>query len=51
MHPQSIVIEISGSPRKLDAFLNMIDHKKIREMARTGVTGVTVTGSGKCLDL
>ena len=51
MHPQSIVIEISGSPRKLDAFLNMIDHKKIREMARTGVTGVAVTGSGKCLDL
>lgn len=51
MHPQSIVIEISGSPRKLDAFLAMIDHKKIREMARTGVTGVAVTGSGKCLEL
>lgn len=51
MHPTTIVIEISGSPRKLDAFLNMIDHKKIREMARTGVTGVAVTGSGKCLDI
>ncbi|MDO5090746.1 MAG: acetolactate synthase small subunit [Cardiobacteriaceae bacterium] len=51
MHPQSIVIEISGSPRKLDAFLAMLDHKKIREMARTGVTGVAVTGSGKCLEL
>ncbi|MDO4777746.1 MAG: acetolactate synthase small subunit [Cardiobacteriaceae bacterium] len=51
MHPQSIVIEISGSPRKLDAFLAMIDHRKIREMARTGVTGVAVTGSGKCLEL
>lgn len=51
MHPTTIVIEISGSPKKLDAFLNMIDHKKIREMARTGVTGVAVTGSGKCLDL
>ncbi len=51
MHPTTIVIEISGSPRKLDAFLNMIDHRQIREMARTGVTGVAVTGSGKCLDL
>ena len=51
MHPTTMVIEISGSPRKLDAFLTMIDHKKIREMARTGVTGVAVTGSGKCLDL
>lgn len=51
MHPTTLVIEISGSPRKLDAFLAMIDHRKIREMARTGVTGVAVTGSGKCLDL
>ena len=51
MHPTTMVIEISGSPRKLDAFLAMLDHKKIREMARTGVTGVAVTGSGKCLDL
>ncbi|MDO4435294.1 MAG: acetolactate synthase small subunit [Cardiobacteriaceae bacterium] len=51
MHPTTLVIEISGSPRKLDAFLNMLDHRKIREMARTGVTGVAVTGSGKCLDL
>ena len=51
IHPTSIVIEISGSPRKLDAFLHMLDHRQIREMARTGVTGVAVTGSGKCLDL
>ena len=51
MHPSTIVIEISGSPRKLDAFLAMLDHKKIREIARTGVTGLAVTGSGKCLDL
>lgn len=51
MHPTTIVIEISGSPKKLDAFLKMLDHKKIREMARTGVTGVAVTGSGKCLEL
>lgn len=51
MHPTTLVIEISGSPRKLDAFLAMLDHSKIREMARTGVTGVAVTGSGKCLDL
>lgn len=51
MHPTTVVVEISGSPRKLDAFLNMLDHTKIREMARTGVTGVAVTGSGKCLEL
>lgn len=51
MHPTSMVVEISGSPKKLDAFLAMLDHKKIREMARTGVTGLAATGSGKCLDL
>lgn len=51
MHPTTIVVEISGSPKKLDAFLAMIDHGRIREMARTGVTGVAVTGSGKCLSL
>ena len=51
MHPGTLVIEISGSPRKLDAFLRMIDHTSIREMARTGVTGVALTGSGKSLAL
>lgn len=51
IHPGTIVIEISGSPRKLDAFLQMIDQSAIREMARTGVTGVARTGSGKTLAL
>lgn len=51
IHPGTIVIEISGSPRKLDAFLQMIDHGAIREMARTGMTGVARTGSGKTLAL
>lgn len=49
--PTTLVVEITGSPRKLDAFLAMLDDKDIRELARTGVTGVAVTGSGKCLDM
>ncbi|WP_072281475.1 acetolactate synthase small subunit [Rappaport israeli] len=51
MSPTTLVIEITGSPRKLDAFLAMINDKDIRELARTGVTGVAVTGSGKCLEM
>lgn len=51
MHPECLVVEISGSQRKIDAFLVMLKGFKIREMARTGVTGVAVTGSGKCLDI
>ncbi len=49
--PTTLVVEITGSPRKLEAFLAMLDGKDIRELARTGVTGVAVTGSGKCLDI
>ncbi|UJF24421.1 acetolactate synthase small subunit [Suttonella sp. R2A3] len=49
--PTTLVVELTGSPRKLDAFLAMLDQSIIRELARTGVTGVAVTGSGKCLDM
>lgn len=48
--PSTLVVELTGSPRKLDAFLAMLDQDAIRELARTGVTGVAVTGTGKCLE-
>lgn len=49
--PTNLVIELTGSTRKLDAFLAMLEPQDIFELARTGVTGVAVTGSGKCLNL
>ncbi|MBV7434278.1 acetolactate synthase small subunit [Cardiobacteriaceae bacterium TAE3-ERU3] len=49
--PTNLVVELTGSPRKLDAFIAMIEPENIRELARTGLTGVAVTGSGKCLEL
>lgn len=49
--PTNLVIELTGSTRKLDAFIAMLEPQDIFELARTGVTGVAVTGSGKCLNL
>jgi acetolactate synthase-1/3 small subunit len=37
----SMVIELVGNQKKLDAFLNLLDGYEILELARTGITGLT----------
>ena len=39
--PEALVIEITGSSSKIDAFLNLLDGYEILELARTGLTGLT----------
>jgi acetolactate synthase-1/3 small subunit len=36
----SMIIELTGSPDKIDGFLNMVDCYDIIEVCRTGVTGI-----------
>lgn len=37
----SITVEITGTPDKIDAFKNLIDHYGVIEMARTGVSALS----------
>ena len=37
----SMIIEVTGAKRKLDAFLNMLGDFEILEIARTGLTGLS----------
>ena len=38
--PESLMIEITGSSSKIDAFLNLLEGYEILELARTGVAGL-----------
>jgi len=38
--PDSMIIEITGTPEKIDAFINLVSGYGIREMARTGITAL-----------
>jgi acetolactate synthase I/III small subunit len=38
---ESITVEITGTPDKIDAFKNLTDHYGIIEMARTGVSALS----------
>ena len=35
-----MIIELTGSPNKLDGFMNMVKRYEILEVSRTGVTGM-----------
>lgn len=37
---QSVILEITGDTNKLEAFLQMLEPYTIREIARTGITGL-----------
>ena len=37
----SIIVELTGGPNKLDAFIELIDGYEILELARTGMTGLS----------
>ncbi len=39
--PDSIMIEITGSNNKVQAFINLLDGFEIEELVRTGLTGLT----------
>ena len=36
----SLMIELTGNQAKIDAFINLLDGFRIREMVRTGITGL-----------
>ena len=36
----SMIIELTGAPEKLDGFMNMIDCYDVVEVCRTGITGI-----------
>lgn len=42
----SMVIELTGTKNKLDAFLKLVNNYEILELARTGVTGLARGASG-----
>ena len=48
LSPDSMILEITGEPNKLDGFINVIEPYGILEMARTGVTALS--RGEKCLN-
>lgn len=38
--PDSMMMELTGNQNKLDAFINLLDGFEIRELVRTGITGL-----------
>ncbi len=46
MSPQSVVIELTGKPTKLDGFIEMLSRYEILELSRTGLTALE-RGDGK----
>lgn len=39
--PDSMMIELTGNQQKLDAFIGLINGFEIKELVRTGITGLT----------
>lgn len=37
---ESLIIELTGAPEKIDGFMNMIDCYDVVEVCRTGITGI-----------
>ena len=46
---ESLMIELTGSQDKIDAFIKLLDQYKILELVRTGITGLA-RGSGDISD-
>ena len=40
LNKDSMIIELTGSPNKIDGFMNMLKSYEIMEVSRTGVTGM-----------
>ncbi len=39
--PESVIVELTGTQSKIDAFTNLLGDFKVLELARTGITGLT----------
>lgn len=37
---ESLIVELTGAPPKIEAFINLLDGYEILELARTGITGL-----------
>jgi acetolactate synthase-1/3 small subunit len=37
---ETIIVELTGTPDKIDAFKNLVDHYGITQLARTGVSAL-----------
>ena len=48
LSPETLILELTGEPNKLDAFIKVIEPYGILEMARTGVTALS--RGEKCLN-
>jgi len=46
---ESLMIELTGNNEKIDAFINLLEQYTIKELVRTGITGLT-RGSGDIAD-
>ena len=40
LNKESMIIELTGSPKKIDGFMGMLEEYDIIEVSRTGVTGM-----------
>ncbi len=47
--PESLMIELTGNQDKIDAFIKLLDQYQIKELVRTGITGLA-RGSGDIAD-
>lgn len=47
--PESLMIELTGNQAKIDAFIKLLDGLVIKEIVRTGITGL-VRGAGDIAD-
>ena len=41
LNKESMIIELTGSPKKIDGFMSMLEDYDIIEVSRTGVTGMS----------
>ena len=39
--PESLIVELTGTINKIQAFINLLDGFEIQELVRTGITGLT----------
>lgn len=48
LHKDSMIIELTGTPEKLNAFLEMLEDYNVTEVCRTGITGIekNIKGEG-----
>ena len=38
--PESLIVEMTGSSEKIDAFLTLLEGHEVLELARTGIAGL-----------